>query len=212
METMIKNNFYEFGNKYNIFSISQHGFLPGRSTCTQLLESNYNWCRALDAGDKVDVVFVDLRKASDVVPHDKLIAKLEVFDVCCKTLRRIRAFLKDRKQTVRFNGKISNINSVVSGMVQGSILGPLLFKYVNDLPTTRLECIIKLYADDSKAYKIINHPSDRILLQLSLDKLGILAELWELDLSYDKCFYLQIGYKDESLCRTKRKGCIFRRD
>ena len=37
------------------------------------------------------------------------------------------------------------------------------------------------------------------MLQLSLDKLGIWAELWELNLSYDKCFYLQIGYKDESL-------------
>ena len=84
--------------------------------------------------------------------------------------------------------------------MQGSILGPLLFTfYVNDLPTACLECIIKLYADDSKAYKIIIHPSDMNLLQLSLDKLGIWAELWELDLSYDKFYYLQIGYTDESL-------------
>ena len=174
METMIKYNLYEFGNKYNIFSTSQHGFLFDRSTCTQLLECNYDLCRALDAGDEVDVVFVDLRKAFDVVPHVKLIAKLEAFGVCCKTLRWIRAFLKDRKQTVRLNGKISNSNSIVSSVVQGSILGPLLFTfYVNDLPTACPECIIKLYADDSKAYKIITHPSDRNTLQLSLYKLGI---------------------------------------
>ena len=70
METMIKNNLYEFGNKYNIFSTSQHGFLPGRSTCVHLIECSYEWCRALDAGDKVDVVFVDFRKAFDVIPHD----------------------------------------------------------------------------------------------------------------------------------------------
>ena len=145
-------------------------------------------------------MFVELRKAFDVISHDKLIAKLEAFGVCCKTLRWIRAFLKARKQTVRLNGKISNSKSVVSGMVQGSILGPLLFTfYVNDLPTACPECIIKLYADDSKAYKIITHPSDRNLFQLSLDKLDIWKELWELNLSKDKCFYLQIGYIDESL-------------
>ena len=163
--------------------------MPGRSTCTQLFECNYNWRRAFDAGNKVDVVFVYLRKAFDVVPHDKLIAKLEAFGVCCKTLRWIRAFLKDRKKTIKLKGKISNSNSVVSGVVQGSILGPLLFTfYVDDLPTVCPEYIIKLYADDSKAYKIITHSSDRNLLQLSLHKLGIWAELWELDLSYDKCF------------------------
>ena len=67
------------------------------------------------------------------------------------------------------------------------------------LPTACFECFIKLYADDSKACKIITQPSDRNLLQLSPDKFGIWAELWELDLSYDKCFYLQIGCKDESL-------------
>ena len=113
METMIKNNLYEFGNKYNIFSTSQHDFLPGRSTCTHFFECNYDCCRALDAGDKVDVVLVDLRKAFDVVPHVKLIAKLEAFDICCKTLRWIRTFLKGKKQTVRLNGKITNINSVI---------------------------------------------------------------------------------------------------
>ena len=121
METIIKNNLYEFGFKYNIISTSQHYFLPGRSICTQLLECNYDWCRALDADDKVDVMFMDLQKAFNVVPHDKLIAKLEAFGICCKTLRWIRAFLKDRKQTVRLNGKLSNSNSVVSGVVQGSI-------------------------------------------------------------------------------------------
>ena len=119
-------------------------------------------CRALDAGDEVDVVFVDLRKAFDVVPHVKLIAKFEAFDICCKTLRWIRTFLKGRKQTVRLNGKISNLNSVVSGVVQGSILGPLLFTfYVNDLPTACPECIIKLYADDSKVYKLLLTQCDR---------------------------------------------------
>ena len=85
METMIKNNLYEFGNIYNILSTSQHGFLTDRLTCKQLLECNYDWCRALEAGDKVDVVCENLRKAFDEIPHDKLIAKLESFGVCCKT-------------------------------------------------------------------------------------------------------------------------------
>ena len=69
-------------------------------------------------------------------------------------MRWIRAFLKGRKQTVRLNGKIFNSNSVVSGVVQRSILGLLLFTfYVNDLPTACPELMIKLYAEDSKAYK-----------------------------------------------------------
>ena len=115
-------------------------------------------------------MFVDLRKSFEIVPHNKLIAKLEAFGVCYKTLIWIRAFLKDRKQTVRIHDKIFNSNSVVSGVMRRSILGPLLFTfYVNDLSLACPECIIKLYADNSKAYKIVKHPSDKNLLQLSTD-------------------------------------------
>ena len=70
----------------NIFSTSQHGLLPDRSTCAQLMKCNFNWCTVPDVGDKVEVVFVDLRKAFDVERHNKLIVKLEAFGICSKAL------------------------------------------------------------------------------------------------------------------------------
>ena len=97
-------------------------------------------------------MFINLHKAFDVVPHDKLIAKLEAFGACCKTLRWISAFLKEKKKVVRLNGIISRSNAVVGSVVQGGIFKPLLFTFcINDLPAHGPECFIKHYADDSIA-------------------------------------------------------------
>ena len=124
------------------------------------------------------------------MPHDKFIAELEAFSVSYKKLKLIGAFLKSRKAN-RLKGTISSRDAIVSGVVQCSIFGPLLFTfYINDLLAACLEWNFKLYASDSKAYKIITCPCDMNLLQLSLYKLHIWTQLWELDLSYIEQMFL----------------------
>ena len=76
METIIKDNLLSHAITNNIISHNQRGFIPGKSTCSQLLETHYDWCSGLDEGGMYDVIMIDLHKAFDVVLHDKLITKI----------------------------------------------------------------------------------------------------------------------------------------
>jgi len=107
----------------------------------------------------------------------------------------INAFLSNRKQCVFINGKHSTLSNVTSGVIQGSVIGPLLFTiYINDLPSKCPDCVIKLFADDVKTYKRVRTCFDRVTLQTSLNALCVWAAEWGLDLSVKKCSYFQIGY------------------
>ena len=139
METMAKNNLQSFAFSNNIFEINQHGFLPDRSTCTQIIECQYNWYVTLNNNIVTDVLFIDFTKAFDVVPHSKLIHKLASLVVYHTTLHLIKAFLHDRYQSVILNGSYFSQSAVTSGVIQDSVLRPTLFTlYVNDFPEAAL--------------------------------------------------------------------------
>jgi hypothetical protein len=200
METMINKNLQHYSSVYSIINHNQHGFFPGRSTSTQLLESQYEWRAALDNNIVSDVILIDFSKAFDVVPHSKLLNKLASLGVCDATLHWISAFLGNRSQSVVLNGVVSSPSAVTSGVIQGSVLGPTLFTlYVSDLPAVCPDCSIGQYADDTKASRQITSPHDRVILQSSLNALCSWAEQHELALSLDKCLYLQVGYSDSSV-------------
>ena len=144
------------------------------------------------------MVYIDFRKAFDVVPHSKLIHKLKSLGICSSTANWIEAFLTNRCQSVYINNTYSFPVAVNSGVIQGSTLGTILFLfYINDLPQVCKNVIVKLFADDVKLYKVITSHADRVILQLSLDALCKWADFWDLSISIDKCVYMQIGYADE---------------
>jgi hypothetical protein len=203
METIIKDNLLHYALTNNIISPYQYVFLPSRSTCTQMLDCNYDWRHALDNNNVVDVILIDFSKAFDVVPHVKLIEKLKSQGLCVPTLKWLQAFLADRRQAVNINGVTSSFSAVTSGVIQGSVLGPLLFVlYINDLPAACHDCSIVLYAEGAKAFKIIKNQHDRLLLQSSLTALGVWAKKWKLQLSLEKCLYIQLSYTDLSISYT----------
>ena len=200
METIVKDNFIKFAVSHKILNENQHGFVPGKSTCSQLLEALYDWTSGLDVGDIYDVVTIDFRKVFDVIPHDILVRKLIAVGVCEQSVRWIASFLSSRKQCVCLNGKYSSISDVPSGIVQGSVIGPLLFAlYINDLPECCPGCKIKLYANDVKAYKKIRTCNDRLGLQYSLDNISTWAKKNKLGISVEKCCYFQVGYSNFTL-------------
>lgn len=200
MESIIKDNLTHFAALHGIINPNQHGFMSGKSTCSQLLETHFDWCSGLDDGGYFDVITIDFRKAFDVVPHNKLLSKLSCLGVCGQTLLWISTFLSDRKQCVSINGKRSSLSNVSSGVIQGSVLGPLLFTlYINDLPAACVDCTIKLFADDVKAYKRICTAADRVILQSALNDLCAWAFKWGLGLSVEKCCFFQIGYHNLTL-------------
>jgi len=148
-------------------SKQQHGFLAKHSTCSQIIECTNDWSIALNVRNQVDTVYIDFSKAFDSVVHSKLLCKLESLGVRGKLLAWIAAFLSDRSQVVRVGNAVSNIAKVVSGVPQGSVLGPLLFLvYINDIVDIFDDRVkVKLFADDVKIYVVVENISDCLLLQ-----------------------------------------------
>ena len=92
------------------------------------------WKRALDKGEYVSALFMDLSKAFDTINHDLLIAKLKAYGFYKEALKLMKSHLKNRKRKVQINNKFSSERDIIAEVQQGSIDGPLLFNlFINDL-------------------------------------------------------------------------------
>ena len=140
----------------------------------------------------IHAIFLDFKKTFDKVPHKKLCDKLATYSIYSKTLEWIIDFLSNRTQKVLVGGKISDPVNVMSGVPQGTVLGPLLFIcYINDLPNT-IKSKIRIYADDTLVYSCINTIDDCTLLQRDLAELEKWAKEWQMEFNPLKCELLTI--------------------
>ena len=174
---------------------SQHGFLPGRSTVTQLTAVLHKINNFLDAGTQTDMIFLDFTKAFDSVSHVLLIHKLKTFGFSDVLLQWFSNYLSDRYQNVVLDGISSDPTCVTSGVPQGSILGPFLFLlYTNDIgKNISNETNIVLYADDAKLLRPIHSINDCLSLQLDLDTLQNWSNIWKLSFNSNKCKVLSFS-------------------
>ena len=174
----------------------QHGFVQGRSCLSNLLETFDSIFNILGEGAPVDLLYFDFSKAFDRVPHFRLLSKLESMGIQGNVLNVIRDFLTDRTLKVSVNGKYSETKLVLSGVPQGSVLGPLLFVlFINDLPES-IKSDIKVFADD---IKIIGNANNHYDIVNDLKELEYWESIWLLSFNVDKCKVLHIQHNENPL-------------
>ena len=206
MESLIRDAMIEFFITNNLICSSQHGFLPGRSTLTNLLEYLETLTRLIDEGHQVDVLYLDFRKAFDVVPKQRLLIKMESMGVRGKVLDWFKEWLTGRTQRVVLNGKQSGVGEVKSGVVHGSTLGPTLFLiYINDISSAvkdgvsaldMTSSILSLFADDTKWGRCVDKQEDRESFQQEIDRLSDWSSTWQLHFNTSKCKVMHLGKKN----------------
>ena len=195
MERIICTHLRAYLESNFLLSSNQFGFRSGRSTSDQLLIVYNSISKQVDLGGLCSVILFDFCKAFDVVCHNILLSKLCAIGVDGNLLHWISSFLKNRVMKVCVKGSLSQSKDVLSGVPQGSVLGPLLFLvYVNNI-ADQLSTNYKIFADDLKLYACVGFrfsgnappPSSVTEVQRDIDALHSTASSWGLAMNPKKC-------------------------
>ena len=191
LEHVLHSQVMKHLDEYNVLTKFQHGFRRGHSCESQLIQTMHDLCSSRDKRLQIDMLVLDFSKAFDTVPHHRLMLKLRNYGISGSTHKWISSFLQDRLQRVVVGGEHSEWSRVVSGVPQGTVLGPLLFLlYINDLPEN-LSSTCRLFADDCVVYKTIISPENALTLQNDLDRLSEWEDKWHMKFNAKKCFLLR---------------------
>ena len=193
VESVLRDELVQHLERNNLLHNSQHGFRSGYSCATNLLTFLETVTACIDDKLNVDTIYLDLAKAFDKVPHQRLLLKLKAHGIDGLVCNWIKAWLADRQQRVCLDGSYSSWKQVWSGVPQGSVLGPVLFLiFINDLDIGLSSNILK-FADDTKIYRSVTNLSDRSRLQQDLDSICSWASRWQMEFNVSKCKVVHYG-------------------
>ena len=200
LERLISSRLTRHLDWYGILPKWQHGFRSGASVTTNLLVCHNDWTSALSSKRVIDVIYLDFSKAFDTVSHSILITKCAHYGIGGQIIRWLSSFLAHRSFSVRFQGDLSTVRPVTSGVPQGSVLGPILFSiYISDLTHVLAQfplVTVQGFADDLKLYVTydeVSRPDAQSQLQSALTAILSWSSINQLSLSLPKCQHLHIG-------------------
>ena len=171
IERHVVNKLNDYLKKTNILMDRQSGFRQHHSCQTALIKLVDSWLTAIDDGHIIGSVFLDFKKAFDLVDHKILLHKLKLYHFSQIALKFFDSYLSNRLQLINIDGVRSKTSLVSTGVPQGSILGPVLFLlYVNDLPL-EISSETDMYADDTTLHNKGRYIHDiQAKLQLDIDR------------------------------------------
>jgi len=195
LEHIICSHIMKHLDLHKLLSNNQHGFRRKRSCESQLIITIQDLALNTDSKYQTDAILLDFSKAFDKVPKERLLMKLQAQGIKGSTLTWIRDFLSGRSQQVAVDGCLSTSAPVLSGVPQGSVLGPLLFlAYINDLPDA-VHSTARLFADDTLLYRKIESIADTQVLQSDLASLENWEHDWQMSFNPSKCEVIHITTK-----------------
>ena len=169
-----------------------------RSSCeTQLVQFVHDIISNLDGAvnrghKQTDLIIMDFAKAFDKVLHRRLLHKLEYYGIRGSTLKWINSWPSGRVQQFVLDGQASDQVPVLSGVPQGSVLGPVLFLiFINDLPDN-IRSSVRLFADDCVLYRNIHSLQDCLTLHEDLTSLGQWEADWQMKFNVSKCYSMKV--------------------
>ena len=177
------------------------GGCPNKSTATALASTVHGWTSSLHDGNDVCTVFFDLKMAFDSVPHEVLLAKLAAFELPQALFQWLKDYLINCCQHVKVVRATSSQRPVLSGVPQGSILGPILFVYyVDDINTVKLPkgASLTMYADDICYSQSVLDQSIFQDIQHDIHKITQWAENSKLTFNESKTLWMLLSKKSHS--------------
>ena len=194
LESIITSEILNFLNQPHLITKHQHGFLSRHSTSTNLLECINDWTLSISNKKSIPIAYIDFKSAFDCISHPKLLLKLSSYGIKGNLYFWIQSFLSNRSQFVKINSSYSLPCPVSSGVIQGSVVGSLLFNlFINDITDHfHHDTTIKLFADDIKLYTdytVLSHNN----IQHNLNLIHTWSSIWQMRISYSKCNILHIG-------------------
>lgn len=196
MERIINNDILKYLIRNSLISKQQHGFISGRSSSTNLLECMQEWTKNFERRLSTHIIYFDLKKAFDSVSYPKLLNKINAYGLNGTLFAWLQNFLSGRTQQVRIGSELSSATPVISGVPQGSVLGPTLFLvFINDVCDEFLDLPVgvKLFADDLKIYSNYNTNTGPNSLQTAIDRFCSWCDRWQLSIAPQKCFFLKLN-------------------
>ena len=183
----------EFLDDNELIRNVQHGFRKGYSCLTNLLQFLDVATESFDKGEQLDVSYLDFSKAFDKVPHKRLGLQLKCHGIRGKILKWIEIWLTGRQQRVILNGSKSGWSDVLSGVPQGSVLGPMLFLIFINTIENGVDSKVLKFADDLKIFRVIRGVDDQDVFQSDLDQLVKWSETWQMKFNFEKCKVMHVG-------------------
>nr|CAH8858117.1 unnamed protein product [Trichobilharzia regenti] len=203
MEKIVKTQIIQYLLSNDLLSPSQYGFLSRRSCITCHLDYFDYITQSIDNGRSVTTLFLDVSKAFDKVPHIRLLTKLQSYGITGNLHKWISSFLTERQQLVKINHQLSSSKPITSGVIQGSVLGPILFLlFINDIVSVIKYGKPYLFADDLKIVYDYGYGDMSVesKIQQDLNDLGDWSEKWQLTFNPDKCGITHLGRWKPIMC------------